>query len=176
MKIFSFWTILFLAAFGANAQQSLTLEDALPPYSLTATLLRNGHFSISTQYTGESKQLIYREDGSGSRPVNYTSHIHVKVDDVVFQLPFEPNPATRELPPQNALKITELFRDTVAGAPRVNAAMFAQMPDGDTVRFVFTMQPVMRPSGGFIRMSVAVDNVSKKAHSVGVLMLIDTKI
>jgi hypothetical protein len=176
MKIVLKIVLFFVAALGAFGQQSLTLEDALPPYDLTATLLRNGHFSISTRYTGESKQLIYREDGSGSRPVNYTSHIHVKVDDVVFQLPFEPNPATRELPPLNALKITELFRDTVAGAPRVNAAMFALMPDGDTVRFVFTMQPVMRPSGGFIRMSVAVDNVSKKAHSVGVLMLIDTKI
>ncbi len=167
------FVLLPLSAF---AQQSLSIVDALPPYDLTATLLANGHFSVSTQYTGESKTLIYREDGTGGRPVNYTSHVHFKVDDVIFQLPYELNPVTRETPPENPLAITELFRDTVAGRPRVNARMAGVMPDGDTMRFVFTMQPVKRPSGGFIRLSAEVDNSTGKQRSVGVLMLIDTQI
>lgn len=159
-----------------RAQQSLSIVDALPPYDLTATLLANGHFSISTRYTGESKTLVYREDGTGGRPVNYTSHIHFKVDDVIFQLPYELNPVTREAPPQNPMTITQLFRDTLAGAARVNARMFGVMPDGDTIRFVFSMQPVKRPSGGFIRLSAEVQNTTSQPRSVGVLMLIDSKI
>lgn len=158
------------------AQQSLSIVDALPPYDLTATLLGNGHFSISTRYTGESKTLVYREDGTGGRPVNYTSHVHFKVDDVLFQLPYELNPVTRENPPEHPMKITELFRDSVAGTPRVHARMFGIMPDGDTMRFVFSMQPVKRPSGGFIRLSAEVHNTTSKARSVGVLMLVDSKI
>lgn len=158
------------------AQQSLSIVDALPPYDLTATLLANGHFSVSTQYTGESKTLIYREDGTGSRPVNYTSHVHFKVDNVVFQLPYELNPATREAPPEHPLTITQLFRDTVAGRPRVNARLYGIMPDGDTMRFVFSMEPVKRPSGGFIRLSAEVENSTSKPRSVGVLMLVDTQI
>lgn len=158
------------------AQQSLSIVDALPPYDLTATLLGNGHFSISTRYTGESKTLVYREDGTGGRPVNYTSHIHFKVDDVLFQLPYELNPVTRETPPEHPMTITELFRDSVAGTPRVNARMFGVLPDGDTMRFVFSMQPVKRPSGGFIRLSAEVHNTTSKPHSVGVLMLVDSKI
>lgn len=158
------------------AQQSIRIADALPPYSLTATLLGNGHFSVSTRYTGPSKTLIYKEDGTGNRPVNYTSHIHFKVDDIIFQLPYELNPTTRTAPPEHPLKITELFRDTTEGRARINAQMFGIMPDGDTMRFVFSMQPVQRPSGGFIRLSAEVHNSGTKAHSVGVLMLIDTKI
>lgn len=174
--------LLFLCVLGMlfcaelRAQQTLRITDALPPYSLTATLLGNGHFSVSTRYTGESKTLIYREDGTGNRPVNYTSHVHFKVDDVVFQLPYELNPITRTTPPEHPLSITELFRDTTEGRERINARMFGIMPDGDTMRFVFSMQPVQRPSGGFIRLSAAVHNSTAKARSVGVLMLIDTKI
>ncbi len=165
-----------LVPLSAVAQQSLSILDALPPYDLTATLLANGHFSVSTEYTGEPKTLIYREDGTGGRPVNYTSHVHFKVDDIVFQLPYELNPVTRETPPDNPLTITQLFRDTVAGRPRVNARMFGVMPDGDTMRFVFTLQPVKRPSGGFIRLSAEVENSTTKKRSVGVLMLVDTQI
>jgi hypothetical protein len=160
----------------AFAQTTLSIVDALPPYDLTATLLNNGHFSLSTKYTDTSKTIIYREDGSGNRPVNYTSHIHFKVDDVVFQLPYEQNPVTRTSPPDNPLKITQLFRDTLVGRPRINARMFGVMPDGDTVRFLFTMEPVKRPSGGFIRLSATILGTGGKTRSVGVLMLIDTKI
>jgi hypothetical protein len=175
-------TILsLLVAFVASvlplrAQQSLTIVDALPPYNLTANLLSNGHFSLSTTYTGTSKSIIYREDGTGNRPVNFTSHIHFKVDDVVFQLPFELNPATRENPPENPVKITQLFRDSLNGVARINARSIGILPDGDTVRFLFTMMPVKRPSGGFIRLSATVENSTKRPHSIGVLMLIDTKI
>lgn len=167
---------LLAAALPARAQTALSIVDVLPPYRLSATLLANGHFSISTLYTDSVKTLVYQEDGTGNRPVNYTSHIHFKVDDVIFQLPFELNPVTRESPPEHALKMDGLFRDTLGGAPRVNARMYGMMPDGDTVRFIFTMQPVQRPSGGFIRMSAEVWNTTRRQRSIGVLMLIDTKI
>jgi len=157
------------------AQTRLSIVDALPPYLLSARLLDNGHFSITTKYTGEPKTLIYQEDGSGG-PINYTSHVHFKVDDVIFQLPFELNPATREAPPEHPLTITALFRDTVSGTARVNARMFGVMPDGDTIRFLFTMHPVKRPSGGFVRMLAEVTNTTSRPRSVGVLMLVDTKI
>lgn len=169
-------SLLLAAALPARAQTAMSIVDVLPPYRLSATLLANGHFSISTLYTDESKTLVYQEDGTGNRPVNYTSHVHFKVDDVIFQLPFELNPVTREAPPEHALKMDGLFRDTLAGAPRINARMFGVMPDGDTVRFIFSMQPVQRPSGGFIRMSAEVWNTTRRARSIGVLMLIDTKI
>ncbi|MBS1912280.1 MAG: choice-of-anchor D domain-containing protein [Bacteroidetes bacterium] len=177
MKRLTFALTLFVAiALPLRAQTSLSIVDVLQPYRLTATLLANGHFSISTRYTGISKTLVYQEDGTGNKPVNYTSHIHFKVDDVIFQLPFELNPATREAPPQNPLEVTELFRDTVAGTPRINARMFGVMPDGDTIRFVFGMQPAQRPSGGFIRMTAEVLNSTRRSRDVGVLMLVDTKI
>src|SRR5688500_20183961 len=96
----------------AAAQTQIRIVDALPPYLLSARLLDNGHFSITTRYTGEPKTLIYQEDGSGG-PINYTSHIHFKVDDVIFQLPFELNPVTRDVPPEHPLQITQLYRDTV---------------------------------------------------------------
>lgn len=167
--------LLLLTGSPLAAQSSLSIARALPPYDLTALLLANGHFSVSTRYTGEDKTLIYQEDGSGGRPVNYTSHIHFKVDDVIFHLPYELDPVTRETPPPNPVKVTGLFRDTLAGRPRINATMYGVMPAGDTVRFLFSMQPVKRPSGGFIRLSAEVLG-STVPHSVGVLMLIDTKI
>ncbi len=159
------------------AQTQLQLVDQLPPYNLTATLLNNGHFSVSTTYTGTSKTIIYSEDGSGNRPINYTSHIHVKVDNVVFQLPYEVNPTTDAPPPLNPLKVRRLFRDTVERRPRINADMLALMPGtGDSIKITFTMEPVKRPSGGFIRFSVVTQNAGVTPHNIGVLMLIDTKI
>lgn len=168
--------IIVSCAGSVSAQPFLKLVDVLPPYKLSATLLDNGHFSISTMYTDSAKTLVYQEDGSGGRPVNYTSHIHFKVDNVVFQLPYELNPATRDLPPLNPLTITQLYRDTVAGIARINARMYGVMPDGDTMRFLFTMHPFKRPSGGFIRLQAEVHNTSRRPRSVGVLMLVDTKI
>ncbi|MBC8144781.1 MAG: hypothetical protein H7X80_04290, partial [bacterium] len=168
--------VFLLFALPLTAQTFLSLVDVLSPYRLSATLLNNGHFSISTMYTGVPKTLVYQESGSGGRPVNYTSHIHFKVDNVIFQLPYELNPITRDIPPQNPLTVTQLFRDTVAGLARVNARMFGVMPDGDTMRFMFTMHPFKRPSGGFIRLQAEVHNTSKRPRSVGVLMLVDTKI
>lgn len=166
---------LIVPASQLAAQSRLAIVDALPPYLLTARLLDNGHFSITTRYTGEPKTLIYQEDGSGG-PINYTSHVHFKVDDVIFQLPFELNPITRDVPPENPLAITRLYRDTVAGIARINARMHGVMPDGDTIRFLFTMHPALRPSGGFIRMMAEVHNTTSRPRSVGVLMLVDTKI
>jgi hypothetical protein len=166
---------LLLAAVAASAQTRLSIVDALPPYLLSARLLDNGHFSITTRYAGAPKTLIYQDDGSGG-PVNYTSHIHFKVDDVVFQLPYELDPVTRDAPPEHPLSITRLYRDTVGGVPRVNARMSGVMPDGDTVGFLFTMHPVLRESGGFIRLIAEVDNTTRRARSIGVLMLVDTKI
>lgn len=159
-----------------QSQTMLDLVDQLPPYLLSAKLLNNGHFSITTNYTGTSKTLIYREDGSGNRPVNYTSHIHVKVDDVVYQLPFEVDRTTDLPPPPNPLKVLRLYRDTVQRRPRINAQMLALAPNADSVRVTFTMEPVARPSGAFIRMSVALENAGFTPHNVGVLMLVDTKI
>lgn len=175
MKTFLTLLMMLAGALGATAQNRLSITDALPPYLLSARLLDNGHFSITTRYTGEPKTLIYQEDGSGG-PINYTSHVHFKVDDVIFQLPFEMNPVTRDVPPENPLEITQLFRDTVAGTARINARMFGVMPGGDTIRFLFTMHPVLRPSGGFIRMMAEVHNTTGAPRSVGVLMLVDTKI
>jgi len=160
----------------ATAQTSLDLTDKLPPYLMSASLLNNGHFSVSTRYTGTSKTLIYKEDGTGNRPVNYTSHIHIKVDNTLFQLPFEVNPATDFPPPVNPLKILQLFRDTVAGRPRINARMLALMPGNDSIIALFTMEPVARPSGGFIRLTVDVENKGAVQRNIGVLMLVDTKI
>ena len=177
MRLLAAIGALCLIGFGSMVSQtSLELVDQLPPYLLSARLLNNGHFSITTNYTSTTKTLIYREDGTGNRPVNYTSHIHVKVDDVVFQLPFESNPGTDLPPPPNPLKVLHLFRDTVAQRPRINALMLALMPGNDSIRVTFTMEPVKRPSGGFIRLSVAVENAGTSAHNIGVLMLVDTKI
>jgi hypothetical protein len=159
-----------------SAQQSLELVDKLPPYRLSATLLNNGHFSVATNYTGTLKQLIYREDGTGNRPINYTSHIHIKIDNDVYQLPFEINQATDQPPPPRALTIRRLFPDTVETRPRINAEMLALLGGSDTVVVLFTMEPIKRASGGFIRLSVQVENRSSRPHSVGVLMLIDSKI
>jgi len=160
-----------------TAQTSLSINDALPPYKLSALLLGNGHFAISTKYLGPSKTLIYQEDGTGNRPVNYTSHVHVKIDDVVFQLPFETDTVTQTAPPPNPMKILNLFRDTVAGRPRINATLEAVMPGTrDTIITVFTMEPVKKPSGAFIRMSTTIQNRGRVARQVGVLQLIDTKI
>ncbi|MBK6292848.1 MAG: hypothetical protein IPF59_14065 [Ignavibacteria bacterium] len=70
-----------------------------------------------------------------------------------------------------------MFRDTVERRPRINYEMAAIMPgSGDSVRVTFTMEPVKRPSGGFIRLSVSALNRGASNHDVGVLMLIDTKI
>lgn len=143
---------------------------------MSASLLSNGHFSVSTRYTGTSKTLIYKEDGTGNRPVNYTSHIHIKVDNTLFQLPFEVNPVTDFPPPLNPMTILGLFRDTIAGRPRINARMVAVMPGADTIMVIFTMEPVARPSGGFIRMSVDVENRGQASRNIGVLILVDTKI
>ena len=171
------FAVLLIASACLHAQTRLDLDDQLPPYLLNATLLNNGHFSITTNYTGENKTLIYREDGSGNRPVNYTSHIHLNIDDVIFQLPFENDPVTDLPPPPNPLEIERLYRDTVGGTPRVNAEMLAVMPGTtDSILTTLTMEPVARPSGGFIRISVAVQNIGSVARSIGVLMLIDTKI
>ena len=168
--------LFLLVSGGLAAQSTLSIVDVLPPYNLSATLLSNGHFSVTTTYTGEVKTLIYQEDGSGGRPVNYTSHVHIKVDDIIFQLPYELNPVTRQTPPANPLTVENIYRDTVAGTPRVNGAMFGVMPDGDTVRCRLWMEPVKRPSGGFIRISVEAINTTSRPRDVGVLMLIDTKI
>mgnify|MGYP000518914843 CR=1 FL=1 len=168
--------LIVLSVVPGSAQSSLSIVDVLAPYDLSATLLSNGHFSITTRYTGEVKTLIYQEDGSGGRPVNYTSHIHFKVDDVIFQLPYEIDPVTRQSPPQNPLDVIGIFRDTVGGTPRINASMVGVMPGGDTMRFRLWMEPVKRPSGGFIRISAEVHNTTGRARDVGVLMLIDTKI
>ncbi|MBK6420382.1 MAG: choice-of-anchor D domain-containing protein [Ignavibacteria bacterium] len=173
-------SIIIMMVYGAAnlvAQTSLTLTDQLPPYLLSAVLLNNGHFAVSTGYTGTPKTIIYREDGTGNRPVNYTSHIHVRVDNVLFQLPFESDLTTDAPPPPNPLRLMRMFRDTVERRPRINYEMAAIMPgSGDSVRVTFTMEPVKRPSGGFIRLSVSALNRGASNHDVGVLMLIDTKI
>ena len=176
MKYILFFLVVLFSVSTAQAQSNLSIVDVLPPYDLTATLLSNGHFSVTTKYTDEDKTLIYQEDGAGGRPVNYTSHVHFKVDDVIFQLPYELNPVTRQSPPQNPLDVTTIFRDTLGGTPRINASMIGVMPDGDTMRFRLWMEPVKRPSGGFIRISAEVHNTSGRARQVGVLFLIDTKI
>ncbi|MCX6141291.1 MAG: choice-of-anchor D domain-containing protein [Candidatus Kapabacteria bacterium] len=171
------FVVSVLTASQSFAQSSLALNDQLPPYLLSAVLLNNGHFAVSTGYSGTPKTLIYREDGTGNRPVNYTSHIHVRVDNVLFQLPFESDLTTDAPPPPNPLRLMRMFRDTVLRRPRINYEMAAIMPtSGDSVRVTFTMEPVKRPSGGFIRISVSALNRGGANHDVGVLMLIDTKI
>lgn len=160
------------------AQQELKLEDMLPPYLLDAVVLKNGHFYINTSYldpTDDPKSLIYNEDGNGITPPNFTSHVHLMIDNIIFQLPFEDDPSTEMPPPQNPLTVSRLFRDTLNGIPRINSELIADIPDGEKVRFIFSMEPSKRPSGGFIKMSVSADT-SSKAHDVGVLLLIDTKI
>lgn len=169
---------LIMAPSMLPAQQELKLEDMLPPYLLDAVVLKNGHFYINTSYldpTIDPKSLIYNEDGNGITPPNFTSHVHLMIDSIIFQLPFEDNPNTEMPPPQNSLTVSRLFRDTLNGKPRINSELIANMPDGENVRFIFSMEPSKRPSGGFIKMSVAADS-SSKAHKVGVLLLIDTKI
>ncbi|MCO6465988.1 MAG: choice-of-anchor D domain-containing protein [Bradyrhizobiaceae bacterium] len=165
-----------ITAVPVQGQTALDLVDQMPPYLLSAKILNNGHFSITTNYTGTSKTLIYREDGTGNRPVNYTSHIHVKVDDVVYQMPYEVDRTTDLPPPPNPMKVLYLFRDTVERRPRINAQLLAMASNGDSIRVTFTMEPVARPSGAFIRMSVALENAGFTQHNVGVLMLVDTKI
>ena len=169
-------SFLFVAlSISAVAQSSLSLDDQLPPYRLSAFLLSNGHFAVSTAYTGTLKPLIYREDGSGNRPVNYTSHLHVKVDGVVYKMGYEVDEATGA-PPPNMIRVLGLFRDTVSGRPRINANMLVLPGAGDSIKIVFTMEPVKRSSGAFIRLSVLIDNRGVRSHDIGVLMLIDTKI
>ncbi|MFN8359716.1 MAG: choice-of-anchor D domain-containing protein [Candidatus Kapaibacterium sp.] len=167
---------LCFVTFPALAQTGLTITDALAPYKLSPTLLSNGHFSISTNYTTPTKGIIYREDGTSGKPVNYTSFFHVKVDNIVFQQSYESDTSDFTLPAKNPIKVEMTFRDTLAGTPRINARSYGVLPDGDTMRFLFTMFPVKRASGGFIRMTVTVQNTTRKPHKVGVLLLIDTKI
>lgn len=179
LTIASLYVVVACVVLGnsAGAQTMLELNDQLPPYLLSARLLNNGHFSITTNYTTDTtKTLIYREDGAGNRPVNYTSHVHIKIDDVVYQLPYEIDRTTDLPPPPNPLIVQDLFRDTVQGRPRINTRLLAIPSAGDSVKLVFTMEPVQRPSGGFIRLSVRVDNSGIVPHSIGVLMLVDTKI
>ncbi len=177
-----FWIVLLLSCIILTKQataEDISLSNVFPQnYKFTALLLGNGHFSITTKYIGDTaKQLIYKDrDDNPVKPPNYSSHVHFMVDNVVFQLPYEENPATGVSPPQNPLYITELFRDTVAKNPRINARMYGVMPTtGDTVKFIFTMEPSKRPSGGFIKISATLDSM-KTSHNVGVLLLIDTKI
>jgi len=159
----------------ALAQNSLSIVDALPPYRLSAFLQGNGHFSVATSYTGLPKPLIYREDGSGNRPVNFTSHLHIRVDGVVYKMPYEVDETTG-LPPANQMAVRGLFRDTVLGRPRINARLEILPAALDTIDIVFTMEPVKRPSGAFVRMSVTIVNRGVRNHVIGVLMLVDTKI
>lgn len=166
---------LLFAPVCVSAQSLLTITDALPPYDLSAWLLNNGHFAIGTSYTGQPKPLIYREDGTGNRPVNYTSHLHIKVDGVVYKMGYEVDETTGQ-PPPNQIVVRRLYRDTVSGRPRINADMQILHGPGDTVNVVFTMEPVRRSTGGFIRMSVVAENRGRSTHNIGVLLLIDTKI
>ncbi len=176
--IFGLLCLLFCmqAASQLCAQASLTIVDALSPYKLNPTVLSNGHFSISTNYSSPTKGIIYREDGTNNKPVNYTSFFHVKIDNEVYQQSYESDTSGFGVPVQHPIVTESIFRDTVAGTPRVNARSFAVLPNRDTMRFVFSMFPVKRPSGGFIRISVTVNNSTSTAHSVGVLLLVDTKI
>lgn len=170
--------LLIIAPSLLKSQQELKLEGMLPPYLLDAVVLKNGHFHISTSYLDPSddpKSLIYHEDGNGVTPPNFTSHVHLMIDNIIFQLPFEDDSNTEMPPPQNSLTVSRLFRDTLNGIPRINSELIANMPDGENVRFIFSMEPSKRPSGGFIKVSVSADT-SSKAHDVGVLLLIDTKI
>ena len=171
---------LFCATMGLNiakAQVSLTLDDVLPPYKFTAGLLKNGHFYITTKYIGDTtNQLIYVGAKDPVMPPNYTSHIHIKIDGTVFLMPFEDDPNSQMPPPANQLVIESLFRDSLNGMPRINARIYAiTQPAKDTVRFIYSLMPVKRPSGGFIRLSLAFDT-ARQNHLIGTLLLIDTKI
>ncbi len=166
----------FVSSSSIQAQASLTIVNAIPPYKLSPTVLSNGHFSISTDYTVPTKGIIYREDGTNNKPVNYTSFFHVKIDNDVYQQSYESDTSGFGVPVQHPIVTQSIFRDTLAGTPRINANSYAVLPSGDTMRFVFTMFPVKRPSGGFIRLSVAVRNSTSQSHRVGVMMLVDTKI
>lgn len=168
---------LLLAPFVISAQSSLSIVDALAPYKLNPILLANGHFSITTNYyPDKTRGIIYQEDGTSGRPINYTSHYHLRVDDVVYQLPYEADTATRLAPPPHPIKVTQLYRDTINGIPRINARSIVVLVDGDTLGVVFTMFPNKRPSGGYVQMSIEVQNTTSKNRKVGVLMLVDTKI
>ncbi len=176
-RIYTIVILIIVFSVVSIAQTSLTIVDALPPYALNPVLLSNGHFSISTNYTAPvNKSLIYKEDGTSGRPVNYTSHFHIRIDDIVYQLQYELDTATLVSPPPHPIITQRIFRDTVNGTPRINANSFAKLTDGDTMKFVFSMMPVKRSSGAFIRMTVTVLNTTSKARKVGALMLIDTKI
>ncbi len=170
--------LIFLtqAASQLCAQASLTIVDAIPPYKLNPTVLSNGHFSISTNYTTPTKGIIYREDGSNNKPVNYTSFFHVKIDSLVYEQQYESDTSGFGNPVQHPILVDNIFRDTLSNVPRINCLSHAILPNNDTMRFVFTMFPVKKPSGGFIRINVFVDNSTSAKHSVGVLLLIDTKI
>ncbi len=172
----SFMIALVTVSCVLQAQSSLTIVDAVSPYKLNPTVLNNGHFSIATNYTTPTKGIIYREDGTNNKPVNYTSFFHVKIDNDVYQQSYESDTSGFGVAVQHPIITKSIFRDTVSGAPRVNARSIAVLPNGDTMRFVFSMLPVKRPSGGFIRLSVQVENSSTQSHRVGVLFLIDTKI
>jgi hypothetical protein len=170
--------LAFLLLLGTiRSQQELSINDALPPYKLSATLLNNGHFFITTKYIQDStKLLIYRELQSDTRPINYTSHIHVMIDSIVFQFPYENNSATGFPPPANVLKIEQLFRDTINNVPGINAKISAIMPgNSDVIHLNFRMEPVKRPSGGFIRFTTRVDS-AKSSHRIACFYLFDTKI
>ena len=98
--------LLIIAPSLLQSQQELKLEGMLPPYLLDAVVLKNGHFHISTSYLDPSddpKSLIYHEDGNGITPPNFTSHVHLMIDNIIFQLPFEDDPNTEMPPPQNSL-------------------------------------------------------------------------
>lgn len=164
-------------AISASAFGQLELVDMVHPYKFTAGILENGHFYITTKYIGDTtKQLIYVGQKDPILPPNYTSHVHIKVDDHVFQMPFEDNPTTKMPPPENVLIIEELFRDTLEQLPRVCARMLAIDPaTNDSLHFVFSLMPIKKAEGGFVRLAVEFGG-SKLSHRLGVLMEIDTKI
>lgn len=169
--------MVVIASPNIYSQQEISLNDVVPPYKFTARLLSNGHFYITTKYIGDtSKPIIYFEQESDIRPVNYTSHIHFRINGKIFQLPFEQNPATQLPPPENTLIVQRLFRDTLNRVPRINASLLAVMPgDNDSLKFTFIMEPIKRSGGGFIRMTARIDTSSRQ-HQIGVMLLVDTKI
>ncbi len=164
-------------AISASAFGQLELVDMVRPYKFTAGILENGHFYITTKYIGDTtKQLIYVGQKDPILPPNYTSHVHIRVDDRVFQMPFEDNPTTKMPPPENVLIIEELFRDTLEQLPRVCARLLAIDPaTNDSLHFVFSLMPIKKAEGGFVRLGVEFGG-SKQSHKLGVLMEIDTKI
>lgn len=170
-------SLVALACIPASAQSSLSIVDALPPYLLSCRFTNNGHFSISTKYTGTPTTIIYREDGTGNRPVNYTSHVHLYVDGVVYQMAYEEDTTTRTAPPPHPLAVKRMYPDTVAGRPRINVDVQAlTVAEKDTIRATLTMEPVLRSGGAFIRFTITVDNRGTRPHDIGALLLVDTKI